>query len=183
MARRKAMCLAPHEDSILRDLYVETNIPLCQFKQRIRDGQRFLREWNQRSGRCDEWGDVLHYMVTCRKDKKNRGWPTLGDGHARLADPDPDDLSKQEWGILEEVYKELLLDQSLGSDNLLYDKKLRSTLAREFVSRGGRNMSSSDLVAILFASRKRGELIGLCPNKDEGTDGDDLGWGDMKDVG
>ncbi len=152
MVKRMAIRLAPHEDQLLRRLYVTFNIPTDQYKMRRRDAARFLDQWNMRSGRSDEWGDVLHYMVTKRKNKKFN-WPTLGDGHQRMSDPQPETLSDREWRILADVGAELLVTQKAGSDNLLFDPALAATMARMFAARAGRVVLSETLEPVMHLTR------------------------------
>lgn len=183
MTRRKAIRLAPHEDDLLRRIYVRFNIPSDQYKRRPSAAARFLSEWNAQSNRSDEWGDVLHYIVTKRKAKRNK-WPTLGDGHRRMADPAWELLSDGEWAALEAVYSKLLKPQACGSDNLLYDAGLAAQLARMFCAETGRSLPSPTLVGLILSRRKRGEWVLLQPKPEQPkTEEVAVGWGDIDQVG
>ena len=179
MTRRKAIRLAPDEDQLLRRLYVRDNIPSDQYKQRPKAAARFLKEWNARSGRSDEWGDILHDIVTKRKSKRHN-WPTLGDGHRRLADPAWETLSDSEWHVLEDVYAKLLKAHGDGSDNLLYDPALTAKMARMFCARTGRSVPSTTLVGLVFGKRKRGEWVVLQPKAAKAAGAG--AWADMDEA-
>ncbi|MBA4067555.1 MAG: hypothetical protein C0501_28370 [Isosphaera sp.] len=175
MARRLSIPLAPHEDELLRQLYLTYRIPSDQYKRRQPEAARFLFEWNRRADRDDCWEDIYHYILTKRKQKK---WPTLDGNHLPMPDPDWTTLPDDEWDALQESYAAVVLARGLGSDALLYDADLSSELARDFARRSGRSVPSPLLTALVVSKRKKGEWIHL---RVEEAD-DDLGFGDIDEV-
>ena len=68
--RRFSSRLQDHEDALLRTLYREFDITIDQYLQRPDDLVRFVGTWNNLSGRDDTGPDLLHYMISRRKDNK-----------------------------------------------------------------------------------------------------------------
>ena len=177
MTRRTSISLSAPDEAVLRQLYVLKNIPTDQYKRRPQEVNQFLREWVAFTGRTDTWEDLCHYMVTRRK----RGlWPQLGPTHRRLACPDWDTLSDEEWDHLEAVYTELLLADELASDELLYSDTLSAHVAREFRRRSGRTLDGRLLTGLILSKRKRGEWVRQAQPNEEVRD---AGWGDLNQVG
>src|SRR5262245_21472416 len=73
--KRQSLHLLPHEDKLLRTLYKEFNIPTDQYPQRPDDLIRLVSTWNDFTGRTESAPDVLHHMITKRK---NGEWERLG---------------------------------------------------------------------------------------------------------
>jgi hypothetical protein len=155
-SRKKAILVSPDEDQLLRHLYLAYRIPDGQYNRRDDELRQFTNTWNDLANRQDLPGDVLHYIVTQRKQKQ-KNWPRFNGTHKRL-DAMPDDfLSTNEWAILEAVYLELVVPREIGSDSLQYDETLTAQVAREFYQQAKRAVSGRLLFAAIMARRKRGE--------------------------
>jgi hypothetical protein len=96
---------------------------------------RFVTMWNGLSGRSDNAGDPLHYIVTQRKQGL---WVTFGGTYQRLHTMPEDFLSPEEWVALEVVYEETLVALNVGSDNLGFDEQLAARVSDDFFRRTGR---------------------------------------------
>jgi len=175
-SRRKSIPLSPHEREILWHLYLEFRIPSDQYRRRPSELTRFVRRWNILAERNDSTGEVLHYIVTKRK---NGEWATLDGDYHRLETMPDDFLSGHEWELLESVYGELLAAQGLGSDNLAYDDDLASRIGREFAKRARRVVSPSLLFAAIMAKRKRGDWVKI---ESRQRDVRDIGFRDIDQV-
>jgi len=138
------------EVDILKFLYVKQNVPTDQYKRRQQALRELTEGFNALTERTDEPDDLLHFMITQRKQGK---WPKLGAGHSKLASVPEDVLTPDEWKILEEIY----LDINKGSDNYAYDAGLRKELTRRF-SAAGRFVGPRTLAAALEKRRKEGLL-------------------------
>lgn len=174
MKRKKAMPLSCREVALLQDLYLEFRIPSDQYKRRPRAAARLLRRWNTASGRSDCWENVIHYIISKRKQKK---WVTFGDNYLQLAEPNWQVLNEQEWTALEQAYCEVLLAKDLASDNLVYDLNLATAVADRFAVLSGRAMDRMDLAALVMSKRKRGEWVRLKPNAESS-----LGFSDIDEI-
>ena len=172
---RRAIRLLPDEDQLLRHLYTEFKIPSDQYERRPQDLERFVTVWNDLSGRSDAPGEVLHYIITQRKQKE-KNWPTFNGKHKRLTAMPDDFLSPGEWAALKTVYRDVVMPLGIGSDNLAYDDQLAAQVAREFFKLTGRSVPGRLLFAALMAKRKRGEWDTL-PKKDG------RGFGDINAIG
>ena len=172
MTRRKSIRLSPDEVALLKKRYLLYRIPSDQYKRRLRIAARFLREWNALSGRSDCWEDVIHFIITKRK---NGEWVTFGDTHLLMAEPDWDTLTAPEWASLERAYREVVLAREVASDHLVYDQTLAAELARRFAALTGRSLPSMTLAALAMSKRKRGEWVRLTP-------ADGLGFSDIDEV-
>jgi hypothetical protein len=120
--------------------------------------------------RSDSSEDVLHYMVTRRKDGK---WEKLGKGstpeHTFFDKFDDDD-----WKAIDAIYEEL----QIASDNFAFDEVLSKKFAREFARRRGRVVPALELAAAVVTRRKGAKLKTLKPKPSE----DDLGFNDIHDA-
>ena len=143
--------LSIDEEETLKFLYVRQNIPTDQYKRRPELLRNLVARFNALTERSDEPDDVLHFMITRRKAGM---WPTLGPTHRKLAGVGMDELTPDEWKILEEIY----LGINRGSDCYAYDAGLRSQLERRFSASAGRFVSARTLCAALEQRRKRGLL-------------------------
>ena len=165
----------PDEDQLLRHLYTEFRVPSDQYERRPDELRRLVAVWNDLSGRSDAPGELLHYVITLRKQKV-KNWPTFNGKHRKLT-PMPDDfLSPGEWAALQAVYMDLIVPLAIGSDNLAYDDELAAKVAKAFFKLTGRVVGGRLLFAAIMAKRKRGEWPTL-PNKKPG-----LGFGDINEV-
>jgi hypothetical protein len=173
--RRHSIALSPHEREILKHLYLEYRIPSDQYRRRPKELARFVRRWNDISERSDEQGEVLHYVVTKRK---NGEWVRLEGNHERLPAMEPDFLTDEEWLALEAAYDEVLISRNLGSDNLAYSDSLAKEIGKEFAKRARRVVLPALLFSAIMAKRKRGEWPKLNPKPDDG----DIGFSDIDDV-
>src|SRR4051794_3307318 len=127
MAKRK-LPLQPHEDRLLRQLYLSFRFPIDQYAQRPRMKARFVRQWNELSGRDDSAEDVIHYMMTLRKQKL---WVTFDGDYEPLACPGEDAFTPDEWAHLGAAY----IDLNFGRDNYASDPDLCDQLAENFAER------------------------------------------------
>lgn len=173
---RKAISIPAHEVEILKELYRQFRIPSDQYKRRPAQLDRFVGAWNTLTHRNDSGGELLHYIITQRKQKK---WVTFGNDYARLACLPDTFLSAREWLILEAIYREEMLPREIGSDNLAYDDLLAAQIAREFCDRSGRMVYGRLLFSAIMAKRKRGEWVNVRPPK-ENQGG--IGFSDMDDI-
>jgi hypothetical protein len=172
---RRAIRIRADERDILQELYLSFRIPSDQYNQRSEDLRRLTDAWNGATGRSDEPGEVLHYIVTQRKQKL---WVTFDGDHEQLAGPAEDFLTPQEWQHLEAIYNEILVGRNIGSDNLGFDPSLAREVSTAFFRRAGRSVSGRQLLAAILTRRKRGEWIHLEPG--EGEEG--LGFGDIDQI-
>ena len=170
--RRRSIPLTPEENSLLQKLYLIYRIPSDQYRRRPEAVTRYLRDWENLSGRVDCWEDICHYIICRRKDKK---WPTLNGDYLRLADPDWDVLNAREWAALEDEYRAVVLSREVGSDQLMFDQPMVSELARGFARRTKRSLSGPVLVALIVSRRKRGEWVHLRPEADGDLNFSDIG--------
>ena len=89
--RRSSIRLQDHEDALLRTLYREFNVTVDQYPQRPDDLVHLVSTWNGLSGRDDTGPDLLHYMISRRKDNKGsrQGWEKIGRGAGGEHQPNP----------------------------------------------------------------------------------------------
>lgn len=163
---RKAISIPAHEVEILKELYRQFRFPSDQYKRRPEQLERFTGAWNTLTHRSDTGGELLHYIITQRKQKK---WVTFGNDYIRLACLPDTFLSAREWRILEDIYREEMLPRQIGSDNLAYDDMLAAQLAREFCDRSGRMVYGRLLFHAIMSKRKRGEWVNVRPPKEGGN--------------
>ena len=132
---------------------------------------RLVGTWNDFTGRKEAVPDVLHYMITRRK---NGEWERLGRnaGHG-LARPWAD-FSEEELKHLDSIHEEL----QIASDNFALNSELAQRLQQEFARRTNRIVPPMILAATMINRRKIGALATLRPKvKDQ-----DLGFSDMDEV-
>lgn len=169
---RRSLRLLPHEDELLRALYREFGVPTDQCPQRPDDLTNLVESWNNLTGRSESAPDVLHYMVTRRK---NGQWERLGrNAGGEFARPKVD-LSHEELKHLDDIHEEL----QIASDNFALNADLAQTLQEEFARRAGRIVPAMILAAAIINRRKAGALATLKPKPDER----DLGFSDIGQVG
>ena len=135
----------------LKFLYVRQKIPTDQYKRRPEALLKLTDRFNSLTERNDKADDLLHFMISQRKQGK---WPKLGTAHKKLARVPLDVMTTEEWKILDEIY----LDMNVGSDNYAYNVELRSELARRFSASAGRFLTARTLCAALERRRKEGSL-------------------------
>jgi len=162
--RRMSIKLYVHERQELVELYLQRRIPIDQYESRPRELEALADEWNQRTGRKDAPGDLLHYMRTQRKRSK---WVRF-DGEHEPA-PAVAELSAEETEILVEIFQSNVTVLESGSDVLAYDDEIAQLIAKEFSAETGRVVPAHVLVAKLTALRKRGLLpkVGKRDHNDE----------------
>jgi len=153
--------------TLLSHLYLEFGYPSDQYKRRPKELNRFVRTWNELADRHDAPSEVLHYIVTKRK---NDEWVTFDGKHKRLQSMPDDFLTPEQWGFLQEAYTEVLVQRNLGSDNLAFFPDLAKEIGRAFAVRSGRVVLPALLFAAIEAKRKRGEWIKLPGTRDKGID-------------
>ncbi len=174
--RRFSLRLQDHEDALLRTLYREFNITIDQFPQRPTDLMEFVNTWNNLSGRDDTGPDLLHYMISRRKDNKGarKGWEKLGrDAGGEFKRPQVD-LTAEELAHLDAIHEEF----QIASDNYALNSELAKKLQDEFARRANRIVPAMILAAAMISRRKAGTLATLRP---KATD-QDLGFSDIDQV-
>lgn len=169
--RRKAIRLKPDERRLLKTLHRQSGVPDGQFPQRPKFWRQFTTMWNSATGRNDTPEDVLHYIVTQRKQAL---WFTFDGGHQRLSVPEPDTLTPEQWELVDAIYVEM----AVASDNFLFDRDLRRELLRRFVAKTGVHVPELLFTAALVARRKGG----LLPKTETGGTDGDIGFGDINEV-
>jgi hypothetical protein len=151
--RRKSIKLLPNERQDLVDVYLEWRIPIDQYEIRPDDLRAFVNEWQQRCGRKDAPGEVLHYMRTQRK----RGlWVTFDGQHEST--PNGASFTADEIEILVCIFHDNVTVLESGSDVLAYDDEIADLIAKGFAEQTGRIVPAHQLIAKLTALRKRGLL-------------------------
>ncbi len=160
--------LSIDDKEMLMFLYVRQRIPTDQYKRRPEDLRKLTDRFNALAERNDKADDLLHFMISQRKQGK---WPKLGTSHRKLARVPLDLLTADEWKILDEIY----LDMNVGSDNYAYNVELRSELARRFSVSASCFVPARTLCAGLERRRKEGLLPRL-------TDKPEKAFGDIDTV-
>ena len=175
MTKRRSLRLQPHEDTLLRTLYREFNITIDQYPQRPEDLTRFVQTWNNLSSRDDTAQDILHYMISKRKNLPHGpGWEKLGRDAGSDFKPDKLDFSEDQFMILDLIYE----DFQVASDNYALDAELARRLQDEFARRTGLIVPPMILAAAMIRRRKDGALATLRPKSQE----NDIGFRDIDQV-
>lgn len=143
--------LSIDDKEMLQFLYVRQRIPTDQYKRRPEALRKLTDRFNSLTERNDKADDLLHFMITQRKQGK---WPKLGTAHKKLARVPLDLLTEEEWKILDEIY----LDMNVGSDNYAYNVEHRREFARRFSASVRRFVPERTLCAALERRRKEGSL-------------------------
>jgi hypothetical protein len=169
--KRRPLQLVPHEDVLLRTLYRQENIPTDQYPQRPDDLLRLVNTWNGFTGRNESAPDVLHYMVTKRK---NGRWERLGRTTCNTFTPQRQTFSPDELVQLDAIHEEL----QIPSDSYALNPEFAEKLKKEFARRTGRIVPGMILAAAMVYRRKIGNLAGLRPKTDEQT----IGFTDIDEV-
>lgn len=151
--RHKSLRLQPHEHEMLKEMYLERQIPIDQYEGRSTDLAALVEEWNTKTGRTDSGGDLIHYMRTKRKRGK---WPTLDGAHQQK--PAIRQFSAEDVETLVAIYREDIAAMGIGSDVIAYEPELRDLLVKEFATRTSEFVAADDLVAKLTELRKAGIL-------------------------
>lgn len=154
-ASRRVIFMTSDEARLLEMLYLARRVPTDHYSKNPRLLAGLASDWNELTARGDSPGDILHYMFTRRKWQKHKDgkWPRLGSSHRKIASPSEDALTKEEWVILRDIYKEM----NTGSDNFGFEGGLAKELERRFAARTDRRVPSTTLLGLIFAKRKRGE--------------------------
>lgn len=169
--KRRTLRMQPHEDEVLRTLYRDFDIPTDQYPQRAEELIHLVNSWNNLTGRNESAPDVLHYMVTRRKDGK---WEKLGRDAGGGFTRTRLEFSDEELAHLDAIHEEL----QIASDNFALNADLAMKLQQEFGKRAGRIVPSMILAAEMINRRKAGSLATLKPKaKDQ-----DLGFSDINEV-
>jgi hypothetical protein len=169
--KRRPPQLLPHEDELLRTLYREYNTPTDQYPQRPDDLLRLVGTWNGLTGRNETAPDVLHYMVTKRK---NGEWERLGRTASNSLAAHRLTFSPDELGQLDAIHEEL----QIASDSYALNPEAAKKLQGEFARRTGRIVPGMILAAAMVYRRKNGNLAALRPKADEQT----IGFTDIDQV-
>jgi hypothetical protein len=163
---KMSLRLAPDERDLLKHLYLRYKIPSDQYDRRPGDLRQFVREWNALSGRQDSGADLLHYIKTQRKQKL---WVTFEEGdYLRQPFVELPDLSPEEWGVFDRLYKE----RNVASDNYSYSPTMVKQFAARLSGELRRTISPKDLLIMVIDRRKDG----LLPLLEKPVD---MGFGDL----
>jgi hypothetical protein len=168
---RQSLRLLPHEDALLRTLYREFNIPTDQYPQRPGDLAKLVETWNSLTGRSEQAPDVMHYMITKRKQGQ---WERLGRETAEVLSSPRIQFTEDELKHLDAIHEEL----QIASDNFALNSDLADKLQKEFARRSGRIVPPMILAAAIIHRRKIGALATLKPKPDDG----DLGFSDIDKI-
>ncbi len=107
MAKRRSLQLQPHDDTLLRTLYREFNITIDQYPQRPEDLTRFVQSWNNLSSRDDTAQDILHYMISKKKNLFNGpGWEKLGRDAGGDFKSEKLDFSEDQFKTFDLIYED-----------------------------------------------------------------------------
>jgi hypothetical protein len=168
---RRSLQLLPPEEALLRTLYREFDIPSDQYPQRPDDLERLVVTWNSLTGRTEAAPDVLHFMISKRKQGK---WERLGrEGRTQSAGL-PFAFTDADLKHLDAIHEEL----QIASDNFALNSDAAKKLQEEFARRTGRVVPPMILAARMIHRRKIGALATLKPKSDE----QDLGFSDIDQV-
>jgi hypothetical protein len=168
--RRKSLRLQKDEDQALRELYREFRIPTDQYPHRPDDLERLAAAWNSITGRNEAALDILHYMITQRKQTK---WERLGWNSG-------DDFKQQEVAFTADDFKHLDAiheDLHIASDNYVLNIEASKRLQEEFARRTGRVIPPLRLAAAMITRRKAHKLATLRPQTEQ-----NLGFHDIDEV-
>jgi len=160
------MKILPDEKRLLETLYLARRTSIEQYEELPDELRELTNEWNDRTGRTDLPGDVLHYM---RGRRKHSDWPRL-EG-AQRESPEHRKFTADETEALVDIYRDHVLPMNLGSDAIGYSDEIVDLIAREFAMRMGKRVPGHELNSKLTRLRKRGLLPKLGkqePGKDEG---------------
>ena len=169
--KRPTLRLLPDEDRALRELYKLFRIPTDQYPQRPDDLARLVATWSELTGRNEASADVLHYMITRRKDGD---WEKLGRDAGQDFSRTVIELSAEEFKHLDAIHEEL----QIASDNFALNTDLAQKLQQEFAKRAKRIVPAMVLAAAMINRRKAGVLATLRPK----SDSSDLGFSDIGSV-
>lgn len=156
----KPIRLSRDEDRLLRSLYVQLRIPRDQFKKRPQDADFLERAWHNLSGRSDPWQELVRYMQNQQKAKERliaRGeepWPVF-DGNHKRAPALTSMLDDADMEALKSAYEQTVLPLALGTDAVMWNDEVVSSLEREFARLAGKRIPGLILVAVAEEKRKR----------------------------
>jgi hypothetical protein len=171
-ARRRTIPLNAAEDGLIRLLYLELRYPSDQYERRPVELARFVQQWNELAERSDTSEEVMHYIITKRK---NSQWVTFDGDYERMSSVRDEFLTAGEWHALREAYEAVMVSRSLGSDNIRWERDLARELVKEFRARTGRRIHHSLLLAAIEAKRKRGLWVKIGKT--------DIGFSDIDQLG
>lgn len=168
---RQSLRLLPHEDELLRTLYLEFNITTDQYTQRPDDLIRLVESFNNLTGRKESGPELIHYMFTRRKKGK---WERLGRDAGNGFSRPRIDFTEEELKHLDAIHEEL----QVASDNFALNSELADKLQKEFARRANRIVPASILAAEMINRRKAGALAILKPKSDD----QNLGFSDINEI-
>jgi hypothetical protein len=157
---RNILRLLPHEEELLRTLYRDFNIPTDQYPQRPDDLVRLVTSLNDLTGRTESPPDVLHFMITKRKDGK---WEKLGRNAGGNYTPPEVSFTEEDNKHLDSIHEEF----QIASDNYALNADAAKRLQDEFARRTGRIVPAMVLAAAMISRRKAGALATLKPKADD----------------
>jgi hypothetical protein len=140
------------EKPILEELYIQHGVTVDQL--RTRDPQtlhEIVAAFDRMTSRDFSTNLLLRYMMNRRKQAD---WPTLGK-KAKKFESVINILSSSQLAALKQIY----FDLDTPSDELLFRTDIRKKISDRFEGLTGAKYSSSTLVAVIMAKRKRGLWI------------------------
>lgn len=163
--------MLPHEDAFLRVLYREFNIPTDHYPHRPDELERLVESWNGMTGRNESSSDVLHYMITSRK---NARWEKLGRNAINTPSIPLVSFSEEDLQHLDRIHEEL----QIASDRYALDPEAAKRLQEVFAQRTGRVVPAMSLASAMIKRRKAGGLATLRPKSSD----QDLGFSDIDEI-
>ena len=152
MTKRRSLRLLPHDQaSCGRFIVNSTSRSISTLSvPRI---SRFVRTWNNLSSRDDTPHDILHYMISKRKNVPNGpGWEKLGRDAGGDFKAAKIDFSEDQFKILDLIYE----DFQVASDNYALDADVARVGSKNRVARRtGRIVPPMILAAAMIQHRGR----------------------------
>ena len=173
MSKKRKIQLTTFEDSVLRDLYRHFRVPDGQFRKRPAFASHFMSVWNEATGRDDTLGEVLHYIVTLRKQKM---WVTFDGEHRRMQGQGRVELPAKVAEIIDGEYAAM----GIGSDNFAFELRLVDRIHQRLIKELGYHIPRHRLVTAIIDRRKAGRLP-KAGGDGGGPDGD-IGFSDIDEV-
>jgi hypothetical protein len=168
---RQSLRLLSHEDEFLRKLYREFNITTDDYPSFPGELVKLVDIWNGLTGREEAAPDVLHYMVTKRK---NSDWVRLGRKTNKQVASLQVSFSVEELNHLDAIHESL----QIASDNFALNSEDGERLQQEFARRTGRIVPAMILAAAMIRRRKDGVLATLRPKAKDS----DRGFADINEI-
>ncbi len=133
--------------------------------------KQLVDTFNGLTGRNDSPEDILHYMMTHRKQAQ---WVKIGRGKQPDEVREAVKLDAEDWPHVDAIYEEL----QIASDNFACDEELSKNFADEFAKRTGKIIPPMLLAAAVISRRKAARLATLKARSTE----EDVNFGDIDEV-